>query len=53
MLMVVLQLVSLFLGIWFTEVNVMKWIRGHPVPMCNFIIQSAALVTFIYVTFLR
>lgn len=53
MLVVVAQLISLFFGIWFTEVNLMKAFRGHRVTANNLIVQASSLTVFIYLTFLR
>ena len=47
-----LQVIGLFFGIWFTSANVGKITYGHPVCSSNFVIMSAAWTLFIAVTWL-
>jgi len=49
---VIIQALSIFIGIWFTTVNVMKCALKHPVNSTNFIIMSGAWTAFITVTWL-
>ena len=43
-----LKFFSLFIGIWWTFVNVAKVFRGQAVPMLNLMIMSGAWTAFIY-----
>ena len=47
-----LQVIGLFFGIWFTSVNVGKITHRQSVSEINFIIMSAAWTLFIAVTWL-
>jgi hypothetical protein len=47
-----LQVVGLFFGIWYGSVNVGKIVYGQDVAGSNFIIMSAAWTSFITATWL-
>jgi hypothetical protein len=43
-----MSLFSLVFAIWFTLVNLAKFQRGYPISTSNFVMQSVAIVGFIY-----
>ena len=43
-----LKFFSLFIGIWFTTVNIARTYNKSPVPPINFALMAAAWTTFIY-----
>jgi hypothetical protein len=47
-----IQVVSLFFGIWFGTVNIGEIVYGRALPLSNFVIMSAAWTSFITVTWL-
>ena len=47
-----LQVVGLFFGIWFGSVNIGKIVHGQSVALSNFVIMSAAWTSFITSTWL-
>jgi|LakMenEpi03Aug12_release.lakeMendotaPanAssembly.Ray.scaffolds.fasta_scaffold2964104_1 hypothetical protein len=47
-----LQVVGLFFGIWFGSVNIGSIIHGQSVSIVNFVIMSAAWTSFITATWL-
>ncbi len=47
-----LQVVSLFFGIWLGTVNIGKIIHGQPVSAANLVVMSAAWTSFITATWL-
>lgn len=49
-MIIAIQSIGLFFGIWFSVVNIMKACNGHSVPFSNFIIMSAGLTAFIMAT---
>lgn len=46
------KIVLLTVAIWFTQVNVIKAIRGQFVSGLNILVQSAAIAAFIYLQWL-
>ena len=48
---ILIKLFSLFLAIWFSELNLMKFLRKQGISYWNFIIQCGAIVIFIALQF--
>lgn len=47
-----MQVVGLFFGIWFTTINVSRVLSRDDVPAINFMVMSAGWTLFITVTWL-
>lgn len=51
LLLIVLKFVSLFFGIWFTNVNLGKLIYKQKISESNFFIQAISITIFIFIQF--
>lgn len=49
----IILLLSMFLAIYLSTVNTMKFIRGHTIPAINLMLQTIGIVGVIYELFLR
>lgn len=49
--MIILKILFLWLGIWFTIVNFMLFFKNQRIPTLNFIIMSIGLIGFIALQF--
>lgn len=46
------KIIFLFIGVWFTLINVAKFIRNEPISPTNFIAQATGIVGFIVLQWL-
>lgn len=44
-----IQIISLFFAVWFTTVNLALIYRGEAISHWNFVIQAAAISTFVVI----
>jgi hypothetical protein len=51
MMVSILKFVSLLIALWFTEINIMRFIRNADIPPINFFYQSVSIVLFIFLQF--
>ena len=52
MMILSIQIVGLFIGIWFTFVNVGKIVRGQSISGPNMVVMSAGWTAFVTATWL-
>jgi uncharacterized membrane protein len=46
-MLLTMQIVGLFVGIWFTFVNIGKILRGHQISCINVVIMSSGWTAFV------